>query len=261
MDLLLDWCCICAVNDDRILERNLLRSPALVNRPDRLFLFRDQTSASKAYNLGLIATRHRYCVFAHQDVYLPENWEANLVSAISILDAIDSTWAVAGVFGVSSEDQFVGHVWSSGLNKVLGAAFVDPVPAQSIDELVIIIDRDKCISFDDDQPGFHLYGADIIQQALLSGHGAYIIHAPVVHNSKPVSTLFGSYFPSVIFFYRKWKRSLPVRTPVALIDRFLIKYLIKATTFSLRSKFRKSKVHSPVDSAAIARKLGFDKSL
>ena len=140
---------VAAVNDEIVLNENLKRSPLLANGTIPLLELRNQQSASKAYNVGLDATSHEILVFAHQDVYLHAPWLDNLLAAISTLERQQPRWGVIGLFGVTATGQAVGHVWSSGIGRELGAAFAAPIEAVSIDEMVIVLRRASGLRFDE----------------------------------------------------------------------------------------------------------------
>ena len=178
------WCCVAAVNRPEILAENLAVSPCLAKHPNSLAVFLDQPSASIAYNRGLDSTQADVVVFAHQDVYLPSGWDQVLLRSLAQLDEIDPNWAVAGLVGLTLDNSILGHVWSTGLAREIGSSSQLPSPTTCIDELLIILKRNSGIRFDPELPSFHLYGTDIVRTALGAGYGAYIINAPVIHNSR-----------------------------------------------------------------------------
>jgi len=203
---------VVAVNDEAVLSRNLLQSPAIVAGQATLHTFYNQPSASRAYNLGIRQTTSALVAFVHQDVYLPQSWIENLRLACQQLSASDPDWAVIGAFGVQPNGLHAGTVWSSGLGRSLGSKLEVPVPVASVDELAIIIRRDsKCI-FDDELPSFHLYGTDIVQIARSKGRTSYVAHLPVIHNSRPIRGLGGGFAIAHKYMRRKWSRNLPVPT-------------------------------------------------
>jgi hypothetical protein len=218
-----DWCCIAAVNDEAVFAANLAASPALRALPGRLMAIRGAASAGAAYNRGLDATAAALVVFAHQDVYLPRGWQDRLAAGIAAVGRADPDWAVAGLFGRRRDGRYAGHVWTSGLGRELGGPFAAPEPVASLDELVIVLRRDSGLRFDEGLPGFHLYGADIVQTALAAGRGAYVIDAPVVHNSVPVRTLAGAFLKAHDHMRRKWRARLPILTTVGPVTRFGVK--------------------------------------
>jgi hypothetical protein len=210
---------VAAVNDDAVLGANLMRSP-LFQQPDvRVHLQRGYASASLAYCAALAQCQHDVVVFAHQDVYLPKQWDAQLMRSIHALSATDPDWAVLGVYGVQANGSHVGCVWSSGLDAVFGAPFDMPTAVQSIDEVLIVLRRSSGITFDTGLPGYHLYATDLVQTALSRGLGAYAISAPVVHNSRPVLYLGRDYFSAYAYMRRKWLHRLPIYNNVAQLTR------------------------------------------
>lgn len=240
-----DVCVVAAVNDNDVLMRNLASSP-LLEIGVELIELRGCRSAAEAYNRGLAMTDAAVVVFAHQDVYLPCAWLERVQSLISVVEAGDPAWAVIGVYGLDASGAHVGRCWSSGLGRELGSYFEGARKVVSIDELVIILRHNAGLSFDEGLPGFHLYGTDIVQIALAAGRGAYVIHAPVVHNSKPVRTLAGAYTRSYKYMQKKWKTRLPLPTAVVAITRYGYPLI--------RSKIRKAilRRHVAFDGAGIA---------
>lgn len=224
---MIDWCCIAAVNNETVWADNLAASPMNQARPDRLCPQRGFASASLAYNDGLAKTSARIVILAHQDVYIPDGWDALLNARIAELDAIDPNWGVAASFGISRAGAYCGRVWTTGLGREVGTSPVTPIPAQSFDELLLILNRDAGLQFDPLLPSFHLYGTDIAQTAIEAGHGAYIIDAPVVHNSRPVVTLSGGFEDALIYMRRKWRQRLPIMTPVTHITQLGLRYLLQ----------------------------------
>jgi len=223
------YCVVAAVNNDVILAQNLADSPMLLGGME-FIAQRDYSSATVAYNSGLDATASDVIIFAHQDVYFPQPWFTQLQAGIRAIEQTDDKWGVIGVYGVTDTGSHFGHCWSSGLGTVLGGKFTQPQQVVSIDELVIILRRSSGLRFDENLPGFHLYGTDIVKTSLASGSRAYVIHAPVVHNSNPVETLSGAYSDAYRYMQGKWKESLPVPTTVVPVTRFgypLMRYKLR----------------------------------
>jgi hypothetical protein len=245
---------IAAVNDDRILAENLAASP-LMGAGTSFRAMRSYRCAGAAYNAGLDATDAEVVVFAHQDVYLPQPWLERLRNGIRAIEERDARWAVIGVYGMTETGQHVGQCWSTGLGKLLGAPFEQPRRAASVDEIVIVLRRASGLRFDEKLPGFHLYGADIVQSALAAGLSAYVIHAPVVHNSRPVETLAGAYSAAYDYMRKKWKHRLPIATTVVPLTR--VGYpLIRAR---LRRAFKSRRSAPPREPGrVIAQRLGLE---
>lgn len=175
---------------------------------------RRAASAGEAYNRALDVTTAEIVVFAHQDVYFPAGWEALLREGIRRVAALDPDWALLAPFGVSESGRFLGPVWSSSLGCVVGDEAPAPVPAQSFDELVIVLRRGAGVRFDEELPGFHLYGTDIILTARRRDLQAYIFSMPLVHNDGFHGRLGSDFRQAYRYFRRKWRHELPIRTPI-----------------------------------------------
>jgi hypothetical protein len=253
---------VAAVNNDRILEKNLLRSAVLRSRHCAVHLRRGYPSAAAAYNSALRECRNDLVVFAHQDVYLPAGWEQRLQEGIAQVQQIDSRWAVLGVVGVAPEGRHVGHVWSSGLQSEVGAPMARPVAVQSVDELLIVLRRSSGLQFDPGLQGYHLYGTDIVQSALAVGRGAYVIHAPVIHNSLPCLYLAADYFRAYTYVSRKWRSRLPLHSCAALVHApgwHALRFRMRHKFCELRySRLDRQSLDRQHDCAALAKRLRFE---
>jgi len=209
-----------AVNNDGVLESNLKRSPDIHENVYSLTIQRGYTSASHAYNAAIRESRIAdWIVFAHQDVFLPQGWTERLLSNIRVLLSNKKKVAVIGTFGITAEGKHVGRSWSVGLGKEIGQPLSEPTPAVSVDEMVIVLNMKAGLTFDEDLPGFHLYGTDIVRMAIARGWGAYVIDAPVIHNSLPVRNLLSGYRQSYQYMQRKWRHELPLPTCVVPVTR------------------------------------------
>jgi hypothetical protein len=218
-------------NSEQILARDLAASPAIRDGLP-FFVERGHASAGLALNAGFDRTRADVVVFAHQDVYLPAGWEQRLCDQIARLAALHPSWGVLGVAGMDHTGSWVGHAYSSGLGREFGGALAEPIPVVSVDELLIVVRRETGLRFDAELPGYHLYGTDIVQTALERGFGAFIVDAPVVHNSQPKLGHFLAYAGSYRYMQRKWRHRLPIATTVIPITRSrasLARMLVRAT--------------------------------
>jgi glycosyltransferase involved in cell wall biosynthesis len=175
--------------------------------------------AGAAYNAGIRQSGGDILVFAHQDVYLPPDWDSHLAAAVSRLCQSDPNWAVLGVFGITHDSRPHGHIYCTGLGKVLGHGFAGPVNCTSLDEVVVILRRSAALEFDEQLPGFHLYGTDICLEGQRRGFNCYIIPAFCIHNTQGMKFLPWAFWKSYLYMRHKWKERLPVRTPCTLITR------------------------------------------
>jgi len=253
---------VVAVNDDAVLDRNLLRSP-LVHEPGvRLHLQRGFSSAGAAYNPALAECTSDIVIFVHQDVYVPAGWIASVRRSVAYLAQVDPTWAVLGLYGITKARHLVGQVWSSGLNMMLGRSFDHPVLVDSVDELLLIVRRAAGLEFDRHLPGFHLYATDLVQIALNQGKGAYVICAPVVHNSRPVPYLDGSYFRSHSYLMTKWRDRLPIQNCTLTISSSRFSYLKVRARSAIKQlslgNVQRADLDRNYDSIELAKQLGLE---
>jgi hypothetical protein len=214
-----EFAVVAAVNNDTILRDSLLRSPEM--EPVREVLIRRGcSSAGQAYNSGMKASTSDIIVFAHQDVYFPQGWFGSVARSIAAISAKDPDWGVLGVFGISLSGAEAGHLYSTGLRRVLGCPFDEPLEVSSLDEVVLVIRRSSGLQFDEKLPGFHLYGADICLEARRQGLKCYAISAFCVHNSNGLDQLPPAYSHAYFYMRDKWRNQLPIRTPCMVITRW-----------------------------------------
>lgn len=250
---------VAAVNDEKVLQTNLAASPLLSETRIPLIIERGHLCAGSAYNAGMLRTNAEVIVFPHQDVHLPLGWEVRLFKTIKDLNERRCNWAVLGVYGVKPSCQHTGRVWSSGLRKEIGESFNEPQAVVSIDELVIILRRECNLWFDEQLPGFHLYGTDMVQNALQRGFEAYVFHGPVVHNSNPVVRLDRSYWNAYSYIQEKWGTKLPIPTCIVPITRFnWQRWRYQISLIKRRLTHWKPKTGPQDDPRMLARKLGYE---
>ncbi len=208
---------VVATNDQSSLRQNLLASPDIQSGAVAVNVQQGAKSAGRAYNSGFDATTAPVIIFAHQDVYFHKGWFADLAQKLDELDATDPNWAVVAPFGMTADGRHIGQVWSTSLGRVVGEALDAPTPVHSIDELVIVVRRASSLRFDEDLPGFHMYGTDIVQAARAAGMGAYACQLPLVHNDNFHGRLGRDFTQAYTYIRRKWRAALPLRTPVVWV--------------------------------------------
>ena len=249
----------CVANDETTLARDLLRSPEILGGQIDLTIIKDALSASAAYNDAVNRAEAEILVFAHQDVYFPEGWFEQLKNVCEQLTGIDPCWATAGVFGALRNGGLIGHLWDSGLGHVCGAPVPIPQEVVSLDEVVLIVRRSSGASFDPELPSFHLYGTDVVLEALKLGKRSYVIDLPVIHNSKAVSRLDNNYVCAYSFMVHKWKSLLPWPTVILPLSRNPIPLLYRRLRLRYKAICRASTLHKPLERPDIkAKDLGFD---
>ena len=213
------WDVVVAANHESLLQACLLSSPA-IRDAGQVMVQRGYGSAGQAYNAGLAKANSEIVVFAHQDVYLPAGWDDCLNAAISRLSSRDPQWAVMGVFGISSARKRHGYMYCTGLQKILGQPFQDPMECLSLDEVLLVLRRSSGLSFDEQLPGFHLYGTDLCLEAQRRGLNAYIVPAFCVHNTAGMKFLPRAFWRGYFYLRRKWRDRLPIKTPCTTITRW-----------------------------------------
>jgi glycosyl transferase family 2 len=199
---------VVCVDNAELLRTTLLRSE-LAQRDDVPVIqqvgFR---SATQAFNDAMDRLDASCVVFVHQDVYLPRDWESQLDAAM----IANPKASVLGVFGIDTNREFRGRVWSQGLGAELDFRVQTAAPVCALDEIVLVVRTESGLRFDQDLPGFHLYGTDIVQRALQAGHEAVVFDGPVVHNSRPVRNLDSTYSESYRYMQKMWRERLPIET-------------------------------------------------
>lgn len=250
-----------AVNNNQVLEKNLFASPLFAELKISLEVRHGYECASRALNSVIDMTdKGQIVICAHQDVYFPDGWEKSLLTGIEYLDALNEPWAVLGVFGVTVDKLRCGKAWSVGLGREVVGDRPAPAEAVSLDEIVIIVKGGSGVRFDDNLPGFHLYGTDIVQNAYRLGYKAFIIEAPVIHNSIAVRHLGIDYWRSYLYCRKKWKDNLPIPTSVVTLTRYagpLIKHNLSSfRRFLLKKLYITNRANNP---KTIAEEIGYNK--
>jgi len=198
------------------------------------------SSATKAYNSAIDRATHDLVVLAHQDIFLPETWMAQLNRALDVLDAEDPRWGVLGCYGVTPNDDGHGHVYSSGLG-VMGKPFDRPAPVQTLDEIVLVLRKSSGLRFDERLPHFHFYGTDICLRAASRGMKSYAISAFCIHNTHQSLILPKEFYDCCKHIRRVWKDNLPIQTTCIRITRSnLPVHLRRVREFHLRYIRRKT---------------------
>lgn len=222
-------CFVTASHNEEILRSSLLTSPDIVDGVE-VSVQKGAPSAGVAYNHGIDATRAEIIIFLHQDVYLPMGWRERMESALGPLAQQDPNWGVVGLFGTQADGAGQGSVYSTGLRRVIGEEFSGARRVETLDEVVLILRRASGLRFDENLPGFHLYGADICLQAEQRGMKSYAISDCCVHNTNRIGLLPKAYWECYLNLRRKWWRRLPVTTPCMPLTKWggpAVRYLLK----------------------------------
>ena len=248
----------CATNSAPILHGNLARSPLLVEGIAPLLTEDGAPSAAVALNRLIDRAATDVVVLAHQDVYLPRGWHLHLTARLAEVAARDPAWALVGAFGVGLDAAHWGPVWSSSLGQIVGRVAMAPVPVQSFDELLIVVNRRTGIRFDEGLAGWHFYGTDIVTTARVAGRGAFACALPCIHNDRFHGALGPDFARSYHALRRKWRDRLPLRSPITKVSRSGL-HLLRDTWHARRSHgFRQDMaVESDVNPEVFARACGW----
>jgi len=250
-----------AVNDEAVYAQNLGNSPIVAASEGKVRVIKGARSAGAAYNQALqsFPESNGIAVLVHQDVYFPRGWEAKLADALAWLETHAPGWGVLGLVGVDADGVVHGRSWSTGMQCEVGRTVLAPAPVVSVDEMVILVNLATGLQFDEQLPGYHLYGTDIVAESLARGHGTFVIDAPVIHNSLPVRALGRDYEESYCYMKRKWRRQLPMRTLILSITHTrwpVYRQRLRAWKRMLRGRPFATDRHP--DPEALARELGYD---
>jgi hypothetical protein len=181
---------------------------------------RDFSSAPKAYNAAIDQALNEVIIFAHQDVFFPKTWLADLERALRYLETEDPNWGVLGCFGsAKSRIGGVGRVYTTG-KRMHGNEIIRPEPVETLDEIVLMVRKSSGLKFDPFLPHFHLYGVDICMSAKEKGMACYAIPAFCIHNTTQIIDLPKEFYSCYRYVKKKWSKYLPIYTSCIKISRF-----------------------------------------
>jgi hypothetical protein len=203
---------VVAVNRWDVFKTNFLGSPAFRGSYDYQILIQQHfKSAARAYNDAIDRSRNDLMIFAHQDIFFPEPWLAQLARALDYLEVHDPQWGVLGCYGTTRSGERIGHIYSSGLG-VIGQPFEHPKAVLTLDEVVLVLRKSSGLRFDETLPHFHFYGTDICLSAAERGMKSYSVPAFCVHNTEQIMVLPPAFYESAKHIRRVWKAHLPIQT-------------------------------------------------
>jgi GT2 family glycosyltransferase len=207
----MNWTVISATNNNRVLESSLLSSPDLRDA-SQVILQRGYSGAAAAYNHAIDKAQSDLLVFVHQDVYLPAGWLASLRRTLELLSKVDPNWGVLGIWGVNkSPTDGTGFLYCTA-NGRLGNAFEGVREVRTLDEVLLIMRKSSNLRFDEQLPGFHMYGPDICLEAKRQGMRSYAISAFCIHNTSSYKMLPLDFWRCYLLMRKKWRSALPIAT-------------------------------------------------
>ncbi len=181
---------VVVANDFKELNHNLLTSDVAKSTAHELVVIdnrgnRISDNICELYCDAMRRVANDLVFFMHQDVFIPDQWDEKVVSALIDLEQHDPQWGVVGPVGAAfrPEDDgrwITGH-WADPSTE--GWTEAGPLPArvQSLDELCLGLRKSRGISFDPKLPGFHCYGMDLSLTARDMGFSSWAIDAPLWH--------------------------------------------------------------------------------
>jgi hypothetical protein len=245
----MNWTLLSATNNDAVLASCLLNSPD-VRSASEVILQRGYSSAAVAYNRGLEQAKTDLVVLAHQDVYLPSGWADSLRGVVDLLAKTDPNWGVLGVWGVNKASEGgTGFLYCTSEMRQLGNVFTGVREVRSLDEVLLIIRKSSNLRFDEQLPGFHMYGTDICLEAHRRGMKSYAIPAFCIHNTDGYRMLPLQFWHCYLFMRKKWMSELPVATSCTEITAGcwpMIRWnIVQAANIVLKRYRAGHRVHDP----------------
>lgn len=204
----------------------LLASPCLSQGRSPLVMHWNCGSAAQALN-SVIDSKptQRWIVWAHQDVFLPAQWEVQFLSALNHAESRLGPLEVAGVYGVTGVGTGAiraGHVLDRG--HLLKESRALPCLVDSLDELLFAVKADTTLRLDP-LLKFDFYATDLVLQAQALGKKCAVVDAYCEHwsdtpsNGEASETLALRIAASGSVFESKWQHRLPISTSCFDISR------------------------------------------
>lgn len=198
---------VTASHKQEILNKFLRKSKIFDNK--KLIVKKGYTNVSKAYNDAKVIAD--IVVYVHHDVFLPDDFESNLIKSLDVMEGIDPNWGVLGVAGVNATKDGKDFFGCLKDREIEYKSDDLPVAVQTLDELILITHGD--FKFDEKIPSNHFYGADICLQANKQGRKNYVINCFLIHNSslrqgeRPADFILAKKY-----FANKYKDQFPIAT-------------------------------------------------
>ena len=251
---------VVAVNNAEVLGHNLLASPDVAAGRIHCRLVGDSRTAMEALKRGMESVTSTVVALIHQDVYLPFGWLARVERVLMELQSAGTRWGVLGVWGIGWNRRMCGRVWCTGGGQEhRGLPPLTPSEVATIDEIVILLNRDARFEPDLRLPGYHLYATDLAMQALDQGFKTYVIDAPVVHNSATKLRLDSEYYECYRYMQQKWQHRLPVPTPVLELTRYGMPIVRRRLGEVKQTLLARGRIHARhPDPAQLSHELGYD---
>ena len=214
---------LCATNNALQYQNNLAVSPDLLqeNTPHQLLALYQAPNIAVALAEGIKHCQHTWIVLAHQDVYLPQGWLADVQHAWHMAEQkLGRAIGVAGVAGMvqnaAGDFDFAGCAMDR-IYTFLHSADQLPAQAHSLDELVLVYRRDRFMPELNPALGFHYYATDSVFKAEAEGFVGAILPVPCLHNTSRYDTTDNDadVQQKSQIFRQIWQHRLHIRTTIA----------------------------------------------
>ena len=176
----------------------------------------NQCDAYEAYNHFLATARGKYLVLCHQDIVICYDRIDTLDELICDMNERDHDWALLGNAGGIELGRCAMRITHSDGKEYSSGPF--PAKVQSLDENFIVAKRSANLCLSDDLHGFHFYGTDLCQNAILRGLSAWVVDFHLLHKSS--GRFDGSFLPAYREMCRKYRSNRPngyIQTTCAFI--------------------------------------------
>ena len=208
-----------------------------------LYISNIGSNAFEAYaglNLMIAQATTPYIILCHQDLTLIKDGYADLLTRLGELDQLDPHWAVAGNAGGIGKGQYAMHITS--LDSRVTNLGTLPAKVESLDENFIILKRSANIGFSRDLSGFHLYGTDIVIQAMMRGYTSYAIDFHLHHHGE--GKMDKTFYECQAALETKYNRLFQTRYLQGTCRRILLtasKFKLAVQLFKSRRKLKRIK--------------------
>lgn len=135
-------------------------------------------SAALGLNHGIALAQHDLIVCCHQDVRFSRGWIDTLIEQMQKIPVQE--FGVLGTYGLTKNLTGSGHILSGSKKLRHG---VPPEEAVYLDEHCLVIRKSAELWFDEQCPGFDMYGADLCLSAWKRGMPCFSVDAFLHHLS------------------------------------------------------------------------------
>lgn len=206
-------------NEERQLRANVEASPGLREVAASVVSVRRAASPADAVAQARPHVATDWLLLAHQDVYFPSGFGAQLNAVLAAVPADERSRTVIGFVGIgvdraTRQPVQAGHV----IDRVHRADFAASDTALSIDELAIVLPRDAALAIDP-ALGWHLWATDLCLRLIAEQQCfARLVRLPLFHNSRTGWTLPAGFHEAAGRLLAKHPGFAPIHTLCGVID-------------------------------------------